>query len=111
MFRNGPAVRLTSLVILCGATATLLSNPAISQAQDEASATKPAEATALEEVIVTAQKRAESAQEIPKSVEVLSQSALTRAGVTNLQDLNLISPSIQGTVNSGSPPAIRGISS
>jgi iron complex outermembrane receptor protein len=66
---------------------------------------------ALQEVVVTAQKRAESAQEIPKTVEVLNQNALARAGVTNLQDLNLISPSIQGVVNSGSAPAIRGISS
>src|SRR5438445_37619 len=63
------------------------------------------------ELVVTAQKRAESAQEIPKTVEVLNQNALTRAGVTSLQDLGLISPSIQGTANAGSPPAIRGISS
>src|SRR6202043_2365710 len=69
------------------------------------------DSTALEEVVVTAQKRAETAQQIPKTVEVLNQSALTRAGVTNLQDLSLISPSIQGAANPGSPPAIRGISS
>ena len=67
--------------------------------------------TQLEEIVVTAQKRTESVQEIPKAVEVLSDIALARAGVTNLQDLKLISPSIQGTANSGSPPAIRGISS
>jgi iron complex outermembrane recepter protein len=40
-----------------------------------------------------------------------SHTASSRAGVTNLQDLGLISPSIQGAANPGSPPAIRGISS
>jgi len=109
MFQTDPAVRLTSLVILCGATAALISYPVNLRAQEVPTTLE--EATALEEIIVTAQKRAESAQEIPKTVEVLNQSALTRAGVTNLQDLSLISPSIQGTANSGSPPAIRGISS
>jgi iron complex outermembrane receptor protein len=103
-----------------GAAALFMFYAVVSQAQQPA-ATGPAEqattgggtgsAATLEEVVVTAQKRTESAQEIPKTVEVLNQSALTRAGVTNLQDLNLISPSIQGAATAGSPPAIRGVSS
>ena len=101
--------------ILCGALAFML-QPAAAQGQPPEASQPSAPATGettggLEEVVVTAEKRPETVQDIPKTVEVLSQSALERAGVTNLQDLDLISPSIQGTVNAGSPPAIRGISS
>jgi len=101
--------------MLCGALAFTL-QPAAAQVQQSAARPAAGQTTGeaaggLEEIVVTAQKRAETAQDVPKTVEVLNQSALARAGVTNLQDLSLISASIQGTVNSGSPPAIRGISS
>jgi iron complex outermembrane receptor protein len=113
------ARRVPGSVVLCGAAAVLILQWSVSHAQEtpgtartgQASGGGTGDATTLEEVVVTAQKRTESAQEIPKTVEVLNQNALTRAGVTNLQDLGLISPSIQGTANAGSPPAIRGISS
>lgn len=102
-FRANASTLLSSSVAL-----SMLVLPASNFAQS----VKTGEAsTELEEIVVTAQKRVESAQQIPKAVEVLSETALARAGVTNLQDLKLISPSIQGTANSGSPPAIRGISS
>jgi iron complex outermembrane receptor protein len=66
----------------------------------------------VEEVIVTAQKRAENVQNVPKVVQVLKPGKLDQAGVTNIQDLNLISPSVQGISNvQFTPPAIRGISS
>lgn len=64
------------------------------------------------EIVVTAQKRSENIQDVPKAVSVVSQAKLTEAGVTNLQDLSRISPSIQGTsAGPFAPPAIRGISS
>lgn len=109
------AQRRLPQAILCSALA-LAVQPAMGQVQPPA-ASQPAgqapveTAGGLEEIVVTAEKRPETVQDIPKTVEVLNQGALERAGVTNLQDLNLISPSIQGTVNAGSPPAIRGISS
>jgi len=101
--------------ILCGALAFTV-QPTTAQVQQPAVGQPTGQATVdaaggLEEIVVTAQKRTETAQNVPKTVEVLNQSALARAGVTNLQDLNLVSASIQGTLNSGSPPAIRGISS
>jgi len=119
-FRNSLAARQAlGSVVLCSVAPALMLQSAASYAQEAAGTARVAQvtsggtgdATTLEEVVVTAQKRAESAQEIPKTVEVLNQNALSRAGVTNLQDLSLISPSIQGTANAGSPPAIRGISS
>jgi iron complex outermembrane receptor protein len=63
------------------------------------------------EIVVTAQKRAENVQDIPKSVEVLSSKTLLESGINNVQDLARLSPSIQGAGADRSPPAIRGIAS
>jgi iron complex outermembrane receptor protein len=66
----------------------------------------------IQEVVVTAQKRAENVQDVPKTVEVLSQVRLTTAAVNNLQDLSRVSVAIQGLAASPyAPPSIRGISS
>ncbi len=50
---------------------------------------------ALEEVIVTAQKRVESAQDIPISVHAFSSSALNKLGANNLSDLTEAAPSLK----------------
>lgn len=69
----------------------------------------------IEEVVVTAEKRAENAQDIPKTVEVLGPQTLTQANVSGLQELSQVSPSIQGIANGPAllpeAPAIRGITS
>ena len=48
----------------------------------------------IQEVIVTAQKRAENLQEVPVAETVVSAAQLTAAGVHNFQDLSSISPSL-----------------
>lgn len=77
-----------------------------------AGAQETTEHVAAAEIVVTAQKRVENVQDVPKSVDVISVERLERAGVTRITDLNRVSPSISG---SPSPvtgtPAIRGISS
>ena len=58
----------------------------------------------LEEVIVTARKRAESLQETPVAVTALGAEALRESGVRNLADLNEVVPNIEvasGNGNSG----------
>ena len=62
---------------LAVSTAMLLPVPTLLQAQENA----------LEEVIVTASRRAESVQDIPFNVSALSQEALTEAGITRPEDL------------------------
>ncbi|MDG1988145.1 MAG: TonB-dependent receptor [Halieaceae bacterium] len=62
----------------------------------------PALSTQLEEVIVTAQKREQSMQDVPFSVSALSGSALQNRGVSDIMDLQSISPSIM-TPSTGSP--------
>src|SRR3546814_67721 len=52
------------------------------------------EATQLEEITVTAQKRAENVQDVPLSVTALSGAALEQAGITNMVDLSTYVPSL-----------------
>jgi iron complex outermembrane receptor protein len=50
---------------------------------------------AIEEILVTAQKRQESAQDIPISISAFSASALDARGVTEIRDLGKITPGLQ----------------
>jgi iron complex outermembrane receptor protein len=79
-----------------------------SAALSGASQDKP---SGLEEIVVTAQKRTENVQDVPKSVDVASQDALVRAGVTRLNDIANIFPSVTLTDQrqNAKPPGIRGI--
>ena len=49
----------------------------------------------LQEVVVTAQKRAEDLQRVPVSIEVVSGTTLARQNLNNLSDLALTLPSVQ----------------
>ena len=100
--------RIASLFAVCGAA--MHSAGTCAQQSAEGGGER------LEEIVVTAEKRSEVVQDIPKTVEVVSQDKLLQAGVTQLQDLNKIAPSILGLPTPGqfpsvgAPPAIRGIS-
>ena len=67
----------------------------------------------LEEVIVTARRRAENLQETPVAVTALDADALRDAGIRNLSDLNQIVPNIEVASANGSAPLaniyIRGV--
>ena len=59
-------------------------------------------AAQLEEVIVTAQKRAQSMQDVPFSVSAVSGDTLRNSGVTDLMVLQTITPSLM-TPSTGAP--------
>ncbi len=63
------------------------------------------------DIVVTAQKRTENVQDVPKQVDVLSSEALVSAGVTRLNELSNISPSVTGSdqTQNARAPGIRGI--
>ena len=68
----------------------------------------------LEEIVVTAQKRDESLQDVPVSIDVLSEDALDRAQFSDFRELAQLSPSINfqdGYMPSASTFSIRGIGS
>ncbi len=73
-------------------TATAL--PTFAQAPDAAPIT-------LGEIVVTAQKRSENLQEIPKQVQVVNDAALENANVTSLVDLVKLVPSMSGPNSNG----------
>lgn len=55
------------------------------------------EAVTLEEVVVTAQKREESLQDVPLSVEAVSGAKLAEAGILRMDDLKAYVPNLQVT--------------
>jgi len=66
----------------------------------------------LDAVIVTANKRVENVQEVPKSVMVVLPETLSRTGVTTISELGNLVPAIGGMVDPrSSTPPVRGISS
>lgn len=71
-----------------------------------------AEGLVLEEVIVTAQKRAESAQDVPVAVTAMQGDDLAKQGIQSFSDLTKVSPSLtitHGAQKNNSPIALRGI--
>jgi iron complex outermembrane receptor protein len=53
------------------------------------------QAAALEEIVVTAQKRAENLQDVPITITALSADRLEDSGFNNISDLAMMSPSMQ----------------
>jgi iron complex outermembrane receptor protein len=74
--------------------------------------TQPAAApSAVEEVVVTAQRRAEALQDVPISVTAISGAGLERAGVARLEDISRVSAGVQiSRTGIFTQPAIRGVS-
>lgn len=80
----------TQLLIGAGALA-IAGQPALAQESDGPSADK----SSSNEIIVTAQFREASAQDTAISLEVISADELSKSGVTQVTDLNRVSPGIQ----------------
>ena len=70
-------------------------------------------AAALDEIIVTAQKRRQSIQDIPFAITAMSQETMDRAGINSLEDFAFKVPglAISGQSNGRTQLNIRGISS
>lgn len=69
-------------------------------------------ALVLEEIVVTAQKRAQSAQDVPVAMSVIGADALAAVGGSRLQDLTQLSPSLtvtQGGDQNNNSVILRGI--
>ncbi len=66
----------------------------------------------LEEIVVTAQKRAQSLQDVPISVAAVTGEKMSEAGIENLEDLSLYVPNLR-VIEAGLVPQmyIRGIGS
>ena len=79
------------------------------QAQDDAPAP---EATTLDQLVVTAQKREEALQDVPITMNVLGEQLLRDTGVRDIKDLQILVPglSVTSTSNEGQTTArVRGV--
>jgi iron complex outermembrane receptor protein len=72
-----------------------------------------AEEFVLEEIIITAQRRTESLEDVPVAVSAFSASALQKAGINDASDLVGLTPGFNGNVVSTSQPILtmRGVGS
>ena len=68
---------------------------------------------ALEEVVVVAQKRAQSLQDVPIAVQALSADMLKQNGITTLSDISTITPGFKMADSQGvaNVTALRGVNS
>ena len=110
--RRRSAEAMTSLLAIGLAT---LATPAIAAADDQAGATSvaPAERASIEDIIVTARRREESAQSTPVAVTAIGGQQLKDLASVRLSDIASLAPSVKITTASGSANApvifIRGI--
>ena len=80
----------------------------------EAETSAPAPDASSDEIVVTAQRRSESAQRVPISLTVLSAGALEKANISNVQDLQRVTPSFsayRAPQTANTRLSIRGIGS
>lgn len=101
------SIRPLVAVLLAGVSAPVLTQTALAQ-------TVPAQSTAndgaLEAIVVTAERREQSLQDVPISATVLGGEQLQQRGVTNLNDIQQVAPSIAiNTFNRSTFINIRGV--
>ena len=98
-------------LLVCTALAPVAMMPSLASAQDAA-----AEDTGgLEEIVVTAQKREQSLQDVPVAVTAISQASLETNRITSVQDLNGIAPNVSVRPAAGGTQiasfSVRGVNS
>lgn len=82
------------------------------QSANAQSASSTPRTAALEEIIVTAQKREQNLQDVPISIAAFSDSQLQASGVTGTKDLQLVTPGLHlGRQAGGTILYLRGIGS
>ena len=87
-------------------------SPVVAQAgiTPTAAASDAGDASALQEIVVSAQRRSEKLQDVPISVEALDASQLAAAGVTDSADLPILTPGfVFGSQLGAAQPFLRGI--
>jgi len=93
-----------------GAQAQAQGAPASVEAAAPASAGAP-ETAGIEEIVVTATRRAESLSKVPISVTALSQDAMDERGIKDFQDIARFTPGVSIDNSGTNAISIRGISS
>ncbi|MAT49932.1 MAG: hypothetical protein CMK32_01950 [Porticoccaceae bacterium] len=93
-------------LLLAASVAGALSVPALAQDGDSGT---PAATTAIEEIIVTARRRQESAQDIPVAVNAFDPNAIYRQNIGEIKDLTQNVPGINFTASGGANNTVYSI--
>ena len=102
------SVRGLALASAAFAGAMAIGTPSLAQAQ--AAPAEEAEAGGVTDIIVTAQRREESLQDVPLSIVALGAEEIRNAGVTEASRLEQLAPGLRlGRSGADPRPAIRGI--
>lgn len=104
------AIRNTSIFLTALLASTAITGAAHAQTApaDETQATEENEG--LEQIVVTAERRAQNLQDVPISATVLTADDLSQKGVTNLNDVQQVAPSLAiNTFNRSTFINIRGV--
>jgi iron complex outermembrane receptor protein len=104
---NAAAVWLSALASLASLAAAQEPNPEAPPA-----AAAPSRSAQVEEIVVTARRRAEMLEDTPISVTALGEATLREAGVTRLDEIQTLVPNLQflpGTDNQATNIIIRGV--
>lgn len=100
--------------LLLASAVTILSWPGVLLAQDAAQTTVETRGGGLDDIVVTARKRSESAQDIPVSVTALSAEQIERYDLTSLERVAASTPQFtvgRAAAGSGAQLTLRGIGS
>lgn len=66
--------------------------------------------TAVEEIVVTAQKRSENLQDVPVAITAVTAARLEATGITSVSDIGIVTPSLALTEFAGTlQPHLRGV--
>ncbi|WCT73507.1 TonB-dependent receptor [Sphingomonas naphthae] len=87
----------TTCIHLLGGTALLGAMPVLAQTAPPATPAAPAAQAGLDEIVVTAQRRAENLQKVPIAVTAVTANSLKNSGVNATADLPQLVPSVQVT--------------
>jgi iron complex outermembrane recepter protein len=98
---------LRAIAIACVAAAS--PQLALAQSTDAQSSANEQSSGGLEEIVVTAQKRAERAQDVPISITAITGDSVTRQGIRSADELTSAVPSLNWQKSYNGAPFIRGV--
>lgn len=105
-------MQIKGLIIGAIALAAFQTVPTIAQTVVASQADSAKGSQQIEEVVVTAQKRAENLQDVPIAVSVVTASQLAQADANGILDLRLVIPTLNVTLSGGYVTyALRGLGS
>lgn len=115
-FEQARSTLVTAAVLIALAAAAPAGAQAQTSAQTQSASALSSQTAAsdqaptLNEIVVTAQRRAEPIQNVPITINYLSANQLSNAGVTNLGDIDSITPGLRfGYAGTFIQPTIRGV--